>query len=103
MHQYDFPCLNTFQTFNKRFKCNTECRKLEDGTNEKVQCEKDFCEGFVKPKTKEQQEEEELKKLAEQYDYDYSDDEEYDEDEEDVYVMVSDLKKEKAYGWEKCV
>ena len=61
--------MNTFQTFNKRFKCNTECRKLEDGTDEKVQCEKDFCEGFVKPKTKEQQEEEELKKLAEQYDY----------------------------------
>ena len=53
---------------------------MEDGTDEKVQCEKDFCEGFVKPKTKEQQEEEELKKLAEQYDYDYSDDEEYDED-----------------------
>jgi len=74
---------NFSKTFNKRFKCNTECRKLEDGTDEKVQCEKDFCEGFVKPKTKEQQEEEELKKLAEQYDYDYSDDEEYDDEEED--------------------
>ena len=78
-----FPNLNILQTFNKRFKCNTECRKLEDGTDEKVQCEKDFCKGFVKPKTKEQQEEEELKKLAEQYDYDYSDDEEYEDDEED--------------------
>ena len=72
---------NALQTFNKRFKCNTDCRKLKDGTPEKVQCEKDYCKGFVKPKTKEQQEEEELKKLAEQYDYDYSEDE-Y-EDEED--------------------
>merc|ERR1719219_1508405 len=69
---------NFSKIFNKRFKCNTECRKMEDGTTEKLQCEKDYCEGFVKPKTKEQQEEEELKKLAEQYDYDYSDDE-YDE------------------------
>jgi len=67
---------NFSKTFNKRFKCNTECRKLEDGTDEKVQCEKDYCEGFVKPKTKKQQEEEELKELAAQYDYDYSDDEE---------------------------
>jgi len=72
---------NFSKTFNKRFKCNTDCRKLKDGTTEKVQCEKDYCEGFVKPKTKEQQEEEELKKLAEQYDYDYSD-EEYDEEED---------------------
>lgn len=72
---------NFSKTFNKRFKCNTECRKLKDGTPEKVQCELDHCKGFVKPKTKEQQEEEELKKLAEQYDYDYSEDE-Y-EDEED--------------------
>ena len=68
--------VNVLQTFNKRFKCNTECRKLEDGTDEKVQCEKDYCEGFVKLKTKKQQEEEELKELAAQYDYDYSDDEE---------------------------
>ena len=76
---YSFPLFllgNTLQTFNKRFKCNTDCRKLKDGTAAKVQCEKDYCGGFVKPKTKEQQEEEELKKLAEQYDYDYSDDEE---------------------------
>jgi len=73
---------NFSKTFNKRFKCNTECRKLEDGTDEKVQCEKEFCEGFVKPKTKEQLEEEEVKKLAEQYDYDYSD-EDYEDDEED--------------------
>jgi len=73
---------NFSKTFNKRFKCNTECRKLEDGTDERVQCEKEFCKGFVKPKTKEQQEEEELKELAAQYDYDYSDDEDY-EDEED--------------------
>merc|ERR1711902_351083 len=43
---------NFSKTFNKRFKCNTECRKLEGGTDEKVQCEKDFCKGFVKPKTK---------------------------------------------------
>ena len=74
--------MNILQTFNKRFKCNTECRKLEDGTDEKVQCEKEFCEGLVKPKTKEQLEEEEVKKLAEQYDYDYSD-EDYEDDEED--------------------
>lgn len=67
---------NFSKTFNKRFKCNTDCRKLKDCTPEKLQCEKDYCEGFVKSKTKEQQEEEELKKLAEQYDYDYSDDEE---------------------------
>jgi len=72
---------NFSKTFNKRFKCNTDCRKLKDGTPEKVQCEKDYCKGFVKPKTKEQQEEEELKKLAEQYDYDYSDDE-YEEEED---------------------
>jgi len=71
---------NFSKTFNKRFKCNTDCRKLKDGTPEKVQCEKDYCEGFVKPKTKEQQEEEELKKLAEQYDYDYSD-EDYEEED----------------------
>jgi hypothetical protein len=72
---------NFSKTFNKRFKCNTECTKLEDGTDEKMQCEKDYYEGFVKPKTKEQQEEEELKKLAEQYDYDYSD-EDYDDEED---------------------
>merc|ERR1712203_950847 len=71
---------NFSKIFNKRFKCNTECRKMEDGTTEKLQCEKDFCQGFVKPKTKEQQEEEELKKLAEQYDYDYSYDDEEEED-----------------------
>jgi len=70
---------NFSKIFNKRFKCNTECRKMENGTAEKLQCEKDFCQGFVKPKTKEQQEEEELKKLAEQYDYDYS----YEDDEEE--------------------
>merc|ERR1712150_403110 len=74
---------NFSKIFNKRFKCNTECRKMENGTAEKLQCEKDFCQGFVKPKTKEQQEEEELKKLAEQYDYDYSYDDEYDDEEED--------------------
>merc|ERR1719219_836919 len=71
---------NFSKIFNKRFKCNTECRKMEDGTTEKLQCEKDFCEGFVKPKTKEEKQEEEMKKLAEQYDYDYSDDEEEEED-----------------------
>jgi len=71
---------NFSKTFNKRFKCNTECRKLEDGTDEKKQCEKDYCDGFVKPKTKEQQEEEELKELAAQYDYDYSDEDEEEED-----------------------
>ena len=27
----------------------------------------------------------------------------YRDYKDDVYVMVSDLKKEKAYGWEKCV
>lgn len=74
---------NFSKTFNKRFKCNTDCRRLEDGTAEKVQCEKDYCEGFVKPKTKEEQHEEEMKKLAEQYDYDYSDDEE-DEKEDSM-------------------
>lgn len=71
---------NFSKTFNKRFKCNTDCRKLEDGTAEKVQCEKDYCEGFVKPKSKEQQEKERLEELAAQYDYDYSDDEEEKED-----------------------
>lgn len=71
---------NFSKTFNKRFKCNTDCRKMEDGTKAKSQCEETYCEGFVKPKTKKQQEEEELKKLAEQYDYDYSDDEEEKED-----------------------
>ena len=77
----DLPRVNVIlQIFNKRFKCNTECRKMENGTAEKLQCEKDFCQGFVKPKTKEQQEEEELKKLAEQYDYDYSYDDEEEED-----------------------
>lgn len=72
---------NFSKTFNKRFKCNTECRKLTNGTPKKVQCEKDYCKDFVKPKTKEQQEEEELKKLAEQYDYDYSEDD-YEEEED---------------------
>lgn len=70
---------NFSEIFNKRFKCNTDCKKLEDGSAEKKECEKKFCEGFVKPKTKKEQEAEELKKLAEQYDYDYS----YDEDEEE--------------------
>lgn len=70
---------NFSEIFNKRFKCNTDCKKLEDGSAEKKECENKFCEGFVKPKTKKEQKEEELKKLAEQYDYDYS----YDEDEEE--------------------
>jgi len=70
---------NFSEIFNKRFKCNTDCKKMEEGSADKKECETKFCEGFVKPKTKKEQEEEELKKLAEQYDYDYS----YDEDEEE--------------------
>ena len=63
------------QVFNKRLKCNTTCKRLEDGTDEKKECEKKFCEGFVAPKTKKQKEEEKLK-FVEEYEYNYDDEEE---------------------------
>ena len=76
--------MDILQTFNKRFRCNTDCKKLDDGTAEKKECEKKYCEGFIAPKSKKEQEEEKLKELAAQYDYDYSySDEDDGEENED--------------------
>jgi len=61
---------NFLKVFNRRLRCNTKCPRLEG--SEREECEAEFCEGFVPPKTKKQLEEEELKFIEEyEYDYDY--------------------------------
>lgn len=70
---------NFLKVFNKRLQCNTTCARMKSG-EKKEECEQQFCEGFVPPKTRKQQEEE-LQELSEQYDYNYDYSEEEDDDE----------------------
>ena len=48
-------------------KCNTDCRKLEEGTEERASCEEEFCSNFEPPKDAKEKED------LYSYDYDYAD------------------------------
>ena len=37
------PIFSPHQIFDNRLKCNNECKKMEDGSEEKKTCEEKFC------------------------------------------------------------
>merc|ERR1712001_494148 len=59
--------------FNKRLKCNTKCEGMEEGTEERTQCEKENCIEIEVPR--------DPKDLEDEYDYSYGYD--YSEDDKD--------------------
>merc|ERR1711936_188103 len=59
--------------FNKRLKCNTKCEGMEEGTEERTQCEKENCIEIEVPR--------DPKDLEDEYDYSYGYD--YSDDDKD--------------------
>ena len=69
--------LDELQVFAKRLKCNTDCEKMEKGSAEREQCEKENCIEIPDPVDPDE--------IEDEYDYSYGD--ETDDEDNEVEVQ----------------